>query len=606
MQYFEWNLPNDGKLWTQLKEDARHLHDVGVTSVWIPPAYKADEQQDEGYAVYDLYDLGEFDQKGTVRTKYGTRQELEEAIAALHANGISVYIDTVMNQKTGADYTEKFMACEVDPENREQVIGAPVEVEGWTGYTFPGRGDKYSPFKWHWYHFSGTDQVYETGKRAIYLIQGEGKKWSEGVDGENGNYDFLIFNDVDFDHPEVIEEMKRWGAWIAQTLDADGMRLDALKHIRNTFIGEFMHSVRASRGKEFYAVGEYWSGDFESLEAYLDAVDHQIDLFDAPLHFKLFTASQQGRDFDLRTLLDDTLVRKYPTLAVTFVDNHDSQRGSSLESQVKSWFKPLAYGLILLMKEGYPCIFYGDYYSMKGEASPHRAVLDILLDARRSRAFGEQTDYFDHPNTVGFTRAGDEQHPDSGLALLLSNGEDGEKVMSVGVTHANETWHEITGSYDDEIVIGDDGKALFRVHGGKLAVWVKKKCVPYRPKQPKERPAGPEWYTFCILSEQRRILRQQCGVTNLLSAERFFRHERQHNVKLNSLSVMKESTNKTAGRTQTGQNKSATKSSRTTTSHASSTSRGTAKSQSSATGRVSRSNNPEGHNQYTKKSQGNC
>ena len=111
---------------------------------------------------------------------------------------------------------------------------------------------------------------------------------------------------------------------------------------------------------------------------------------------------------------------------------------------------------------------------MQGEASPHRAVLDILLDARRSRAFGEQTDYFDHPNTVGFTRAGDEQHPDSGLALLLSNGEDGEKVMSVGVTHANETWHEITGSYDDEIVIGDDGKALFRVHGGKLAVWVKK------------------------------------------------------------------------------------------------------------------------------------
>ena len=175
------------------------------------------------------------------------------------------------------------------------------------------------------------------------------------------------------------------------------------------------------------------------------------------------------------TYFDDTLVQKYPTLAVTFVDNHDSQRGSSLESQVKSWFKPLAYGLILLMKEGYPCVFYGDYYSMKGEGSPHRPILDILLDARRSRAFGEQTDYFDHPNTVGFTRSGDAQHPDSGLALLLSNGEDGEKVMSVGVMHANETWHEITGSYDDELTIGDDGKALFKVHGGKLAVWVRKK-----------------------------------------------------------------------------------------------------------------------------------
>ena len=88
MQYFEWNLPNDGKLWVHLKEDAKHLHDIGITSVWIPPAYKADEQQDEGYAVYDLYDLGEFDQKGTVRTKYGTRHELNEAVAALYRESI--------------------------------------------------------------------------------------------------------------------------------------------------------------------------------------------------------------------------------------------------------------------------------------------------------------------------------------------------------------------------------------------------------------------------------------------------------------------------------------------------------------------------------------
>ena len=82
MQYFEWNLPNDGNLWKQLKEDASHLHEIGVTAVWIPPAYKADEQQDEGYATYDLYDLGEFDQKGTVRTKYGTKEELKERISA--------------------------------------------------------------------------------------------------------------------------------------------------------------------------------------------------------------------------------------------------------------------------------------------------------------------------------------------------------------------------------------------------------------------------------------------------------------------------------------------------------------------------------------------
>ena len=99
MQYFEWNLPNDGKLWKQLREDASHLHEIGVTAIWIPPAYKADEQQDEGYATYDLYDLGEFEQKGTVRTKYGTKDELKEMIDELHKNKIAVYLDVVLNHK---------------------------------------------------------------------------------------------------------------------------------------------------------------------------------------------------------------------------------------------------------------------------------------------------------------------------------------------------------------------------------------------------------------------------------------------------------------------------------------------------------------------------
>lgn len=123
MQYFEWNLTNDGKLWKQLKEDASHLHEIGVTAIWIPPAYKADEQQDEGYATYDLYDLGEFEQKGTVRTKYGTKDELKEMIDELHKNKIAVYLDVVLNHKAGGDFTEKFMVVEVDPDQRNKALG---------------------------------------------------------------------------------------------------------------------------------------------------------------------------------------------------------------------------------------------------------------------------------------------------------------------------------------------------------------------------------------------------------------------------------------------------------------------------------------------------
>lgn len=474
MQYFEWNLPNDGQLWKQLKEDARHLHEAGVTAVWIPPAYKAHEQKDEGYGTYDLYDLGEFDQKGTVRTKYGTKQELKEMIDELHKFQISVYLDAVMNHKAAADYTERFMACEVDPGDRRHTVGEPHEIEGWTGFDFPGRGNTYSPFKWHWFHFSGIDYDVATGKKGVFQIVGDGKGWSQGVDDENGNYDFLMFADIDLDNPEVVEELQRWGIWVSEELNLDGMRLDAIKHMDDHFIQHFLEAVRAKRGDKFYAVGEYWKNDIDSLKAYLDEVEYEVNLFDVCLHYNMYQASLEGRDYDLRKLLSGTLAYTCPGQAVTFVDNHDSQKDSSLESQVKSWFKPSAYALILLMKQGYPCIFYGDYYSVKRKGAPHRKVLDILLDARRRLAYGEQQDYFDHPDTVGFVRLGDEEHPGSGLAVLISNGDDGEKVMQVGRGRSGEVWQELTGNIADEVQIDEEGNGCFKVSGSCLAVWAKK------------------------------------------------------------------------------------------------------------------------------------
>lgn len=473
LQYFEWNMPNTGELWKELKRDAAHLHDIGVTSVWIPPAYKAHEQQDEGYGTYDLYDLGEFDQKGTVRTKYGTKQELQEMIEELHKYQICVYLDAVMNHKAGADYTEKFMAREVCQEQREEAKTEPYEIEGWTGFDFPGRGERYSAFKWHWYHFSGVDYDVSRKKESIFQIVGEGKAWSEGVDGENGNYDFLMCADIDFDHPDVIQEMKNWGIWVARELNLDGMRLDAIKHINDLFVKNFLEAVRADQGDQFYAVGEYWKNDKETLDEYLSHVEYKIDLFDVPLHYNFYQASQEGEKFDMRELLKDTLVKAHPALAVTFVDNHDSQKNSSLESQVKDWFKPLAYGLILLQKEGYPCVFYGDYYGVKGVASPHHKIIDILLEVRCKYAYGEQQDYFNHPSTVGFVRMGDEKHPEAGLALLLSNGKDGEKTMNVGKKRQGEIWYEVTGNRSEKITIDAEGNGTFPVSGGKLAVWVK-------------------------------------------------------------------------------------------------------------------------------------
>ena len=474
IQYFEWNLPADKKHWKRLADDAEHLKDIGINAVWIPPATKGTSDLDVGYGAYDLYDLGEFDQKGTVATKYGTKEELITAIEALHEREISVYLDAVMNHKAGADETERFMVQEVDPNDRNKAISDPYEIEGWTKFNFDGRNNKYSDFKWHWYHFNGTDYNNINQKTAIYKMTGDGKNWDQGVDDENGNYDYLMFANIDYERGDVVEEMKRWGVWVANELNLDGFRLDAIKHINNNFIEEFLKEVRKVRGEDFYAVGEYWKGDLGSIVEYLDNVNYQADLFDVPLHFNFFTASKNGSAYDLREVFNNSLVINKKLFSVTFVDNHDSQWGSSLESQIDSWFKPLAYALILLIADGYPCIFYGDYYGVGGKESPHRWVIEKLLYARKNYAYGEQINYFDDPNLIGMVRKGNEDHPGSGLVMLLSNHTEGTKKINIGKEHAGEIWYEITENIKDEIHIDDNGEAEFKVNAGKAAVWVKK------------------------------------------------------------------------------------------------------------------------------------
>jgi alpha-amylase len=138
-------------------------------------------RHDAGYAVYDLFDLGEFDQKGSVRTKYGTRDEYLAGIKAAQKAGLQVYADVVFNHKLGADDSEEFKATPFNPLNRHEAIGELQEIRAWTHFNFPGRKDKYSKLKWHWWHFNAADyNAFEDKTDAIYLF--EGKTFDESVD----------------------------------------------------------------------------------------------------------------------------------------------------------------------------------------------------------------------------------------------------------------------------------------------------------------------------------------------------------------------------------------------------------------------------------------
>ncbi|GAA0736848.1 alpha-amylase [Clostridium oceanicum] len=474
MQYFEWYLDDDGTLWNEMNKNSEKLSKAGITALWIPPSYKGQDYKDVGYGVYDLYDLGEFNQKGTVRTKYGTKEELQKAIKSAHNAGLQVYGDVVLNHKMGADFNEKVKAVQVDPYNRNREFSDDKTIEAETGFNFEGRKNKYSDFKWHWYHFDGIDK--NDGK-IIYKFRGIGKAFDWEVDTERGNYDYLMGADLDMDHPEVVNELKKWGLWFTNTLDLDGYRLDAVKHIKFDFYTDWLNYQRNKTGKELFSVGEYFSGDLGKLHNYINKTNRTMSLFDVPLHYKFYSASKSGGNYDMRNLNNNTLTSEDPTKSVTFVDNHDTVPGQSLHSYVKPWFKQLAYTFILTREQGYPCVFYGDYYGTNpnedGEKVPAmKDRLDPILAARKKFAYGVQHDYFDNQDIVGWTREGDREHEKSGLASLITDGPGGSKWMYVGKHFKGKTFYDYTGNRSDKVKINSDGWGEFKVNGGSYSIWV--------------------------------------------------------------------------------------------------------------------------------------
>lgn len=473
MHYFEWYTKPEDNLWLKVANQADFLSSIGITHIWLPPAYKGSAGiSDTGYGVYDMYDLGEFPQKGSIRTKYGTKEEYLNAIEKLHDSDIEVLADIVLNHRLGADGVENVLAIEKDYKNRNYSLSSPKVIKAWTKYTFDGRKNKYSSFKWNWTHFDGVDYDENTKKNSIYLFYG--KHWDEDVDRENGNFDYLMGEDVDFENPEVVEEIFNWAKWYLETTHVDGFRMDAIKHISCSFMKKFLTELRKETYQDLFSIGEYWSSNVDTLTNYLSSVENSLSLFDVPLHYNFYQASNSNGNYDMRNIFNGSLVACNPNKAITFVDNHDTEIGQSLQSWVQDWFKPLAYSLILLRDVGFPCIFYGNYYGIPNQnIAPMKQWLDKLILCRKYFAYGKETDYFDDYNIIGFTRTGDSEHADSGMAVIMSDGPGGSKVMNVGKYLSNCILYDITGNLKETVYVDKDGNGIFYTAGGNVSVWVK-------------------------------------------------------------------------------------------------------------------------------------
>ena len=490
LQGFEWFLEDYGRqeengknvetLWEFYSNNAKQLADKGFTAIWLPPAFKTDssnETMSQGYEPYDLYDLGEFYQKGRTNTKYGSREQYLNAIKSLQAVGINVYADIILGHKTGGDEAEQVNAYDVNENYRDQYSNLS-SMTAYTKFTYPGRNGKYSTFVWDKTCFD----AFSDNNNNIFLI--EGQSWDNVVYEDKNNMDYLMFLDVDLENQNVVDELTNWGKWYIDQTGVDGFRVDAVKHMDYEFLKKWLIDMKEYSDKDLYVFSEYYSGNTTSLQAYLGYTDYETSLYDFKLFFNFYEAGLEDSEYNLANLFKGTLVSKSPFHAVTFVNNHDQQEGrDTIENDgdnktVSEEFKPQAYTSILTREEGYPCVFYGDYYGTRYEASMQKTI-DKLMYIRKNYAYGEQIDYntgTQSNNCIGWVRLGDSEHENSGLAALISDndGSDSEYSMNmyVGKEHAGEMWYDHLGNYPGIITINNLGYGEFMCNSNSCSVWI--------------------------------------------------------------------------------------------------------------------------------------
>lgn len=383
MQAFYWDCPRvDGQefaWWNFVATKLGELHKAGFTSLWLPPAGKAANigGMSMGYDVYDYYDLGKYDQKGSVKTWFGSEEELRGLIDAAHEKKMTVYADLVLNHNNGADGQED---------------NPIIQQKRWTRFN-----PKSNIFTRDWTCFNPSPYM---------------------------ELDDVTFGDMpDLCHinPRVSTGILNHAKWMIQEIGFDGFRYDFVKGF-GAWIVRAIHDRQYTRDNKkvnIFGVGECWAGD-DFIDSWLDSVnkwaDNRVGAFDFPLRYRLKDLCDQP-GFSLRTLADwGVLMKDRPFEAVTFVDNHDFRGGDSPPEIVND--KMLAYAYILT-HEGYPCVYWKDYFRYNLGEPGEPSGIERLVQVHESHAGGGTNIIYVDDQFYAMERTGSGVQP--GLVFALNN-----------------------------------------------------------------------------------------------------------------------------------------------------------------------------------------
>ncbi|MCX7710825.1 MAG: DUF1939 domain-containing protein [Clostridia bacterium] len=375
MQAFYWDCPQNenkaGQWWNYIRSKIPNLSSNGITTLWLPPSAKGGHTNCMGYAPYDYYDQGEFDQRGGIKTWFGSKDELKELIRTAHDHNMTVLADMVLNH------------CDIGDEAEFNPISNKLL---YTRY-YPKSGK----FKRDWTYFHPCE--YDEGDHGAFY----------------GDLEGYWLPDLCHDNPYTYLEIMEYIRWLRDDKNGigyDGFRYDAVKYYDSWIVESIQDWQKC------FGVVEFWDGDKNHIKDYLNYIGWSASAFDYPLFYTL-NCMCSNDDFDMRNIWGNGLIFDLPMRSVTFCENHDTERIVPIIRD-----KLLAYAYILT-HEGVPCIFWRDYYNYElgMEETPHG--LEQLSRINRDYAGGTTSLLYCDKNLYIAQRNGSEGKP--GLVIALNN-----------------------------------------------------------------------------------------------------------------------------------------------------------------------------------------
>jgi alpha-amylase len=223
-----------------------------------------------------------------------------------------------------------------------------------------------------------------------------------------------------------------------------------------------------------YGVAEFWD-NARAIEAWVDLTNfsnsNPVDAFDFPLREMLKALCDQY-GFSLRSLPTwGSVLQQRPQTTVTFVENHDLRD----EGRPVANDKLIAYSYILT-HEGYPCVFWKDYfnYGLALQDSPNGIAALVRLH-EDCAAGGTQVLYVNDDLYI-MQRTGYGNAP--GLVYVLNNRGQGWNGARVTTRWQNTRlvprawWSAADLHRPDEQSTGGDGSGQFYAPPRGYAVYV--------------------------------------------------------------------------------------------------------------------------------------